>query len=336
MKAALAALALLPVTFAPHAGWHPGHGREHACVGVSAARCVQASTWTATVPWRGCGECLPHRTIEALPPDGIALQVTAAIEHPPVAPRAPSWPPRIRARDVVGGFEGVSSRYGVYQSLARFGRTEAYVWAFFGRAHPTHAQLAAANAELRTVRLAAAADPWQLDCPSTPLEQPPPAAVRHAALRFFPWVRPVAKSLHVGPVYLIALSSRTSISRDGDDTDTADYYVHRALVAIAPTHAGTVTVTGRRLGPAGLRTTLGFSQNGATSCTVHPPDVACGYRQLRFGTALRIAPHPGWRIVPTELRIGRTGCFELIVSGPGLHETIPLAVPGPDYRPGGW
>ena len=84
---------------------------------------------------------------------GIALQVTAAIEHPPVAPRASSWPPTIRAGDVTAGLEGISARYGVYQRLARFGKTEAYVWAFFGRAHPTRAQLAEANAELRTVRL---------------------------------------------------------------------------------------------------------------------------------------------------------------------------------------
>ncbi len=153
MKPLVAALALLPVTFAPNAGWHPGHGREHACVGVSASRCVQVSTWTATVPWRGCGECLPHQTIESLPPDGVALQVTAAIEHPPVAPHAPSWPPTIRAGDVTAGLEGIPSRYGVYQRLARFGETEGYVWAFFGRSRPTRAQLAAANAELRTVRL---------------------------------------------------------------------------------------------------------------------------------------------------------------------------------------
>ena len=32
-------------------------------------------------------------------------------------------------------------------------RVEAYVFAFFGRAHPTASQLAAANAELATVRL---------------------------------------------------------------------------------------------------------------------------------------------------------------------------------------
>ena len=183
---------------------------------------------------------------------------------------------------------------------------------------------------------AAAADPWQLHCPSTPTEQPPPTALRPAALRFYPWVRPVARSLEAGPIYVVALSSNTAISRDGDDTDTARYYLHRALVAVAPSYAGVVTVSGRRLGPAGRRTTLEFSQDGATSCSVRKADVTCGYRLLTFAATLRIAPSRGWRIVPTELRIGRTGCFELTATGAGLHETIPLAVPGPDYGSAGW
>lgn len=152
MTAFLAALAL-PALFAPNPGWHTGHGRVHACPGVSASRCVQAGSWAATVPWRGCGECLPHEMIAALPSDGIILQVTVAVERPLVARRGPAWPPAIRGRDVGAGFEGVSRRYGVYELFARFGRLEAYVWAFFGRARPSAAQLAAANAELRTVRL---------------------------------------------------------------------------------------------------------------------------------------------------------------------------------------
>jgi hypothetical protein len=31
MTAFLAALSLLPALFVPHAGWHTGHGRVHAC-----------------------------------------------------------------------------------------------------------------------------------------------------------------------------------------------------------------------------------------------------------------------------------------------------------------
>jgi hypothetical protein len=183
---------------------------------------------------------------------------------------------------------------------------------------------------------ASAADPWQLSCPSMPAEAPTPAPLRGAVQAFFPWVRPPARSLRAGSVYLIALSNHTEIARDGDKTDSAGYYLHRVLIAIDPSEAGLVTVTGRRLGPAGTRTTLGFSTNGATKCNVHRSNVTCEVRRLRFASALRIAPSAGWRIVATELRIGRTGCFRLEASGPHLDETIPISVPGPDYDAAGW
>ncbi|HWB22645.1 MAG TPA: hypothetical protein VG652_07130 [Gaiellaceae bacterium] len=184
---------------------------------------------------------------------------------------------------------------------------------------------------------ATAKSPWQLDCASMPVEHATPTALRKTTLAFFPWIRPAAKSLQAGPVYLIALSSHTAISRDGDSTDTSGYYLHRALIAIGPTQTGTVTVTGRRLGTPGPRTTLGFSTTGATSCSVSRRlGVVCGYRPLTFATSLRIAPRAGWRVVATELRIGRTGCFQLTARGPGLNQTIPLEVPGPDYGTTGW
>ncbi len=183
---------------------------------------------------------------------------------------------------------------------------------------------------------ASAGNPWRLRCPSMPAEQRLPAPLRTAALRFFPWVRPAADGLHSGPVWLVALSSRTAVSRDGDDRDSANYYLHRALVAIDPSYSGAVTVTGHRLGQRGRRTSLGFSTNGATRCTVDPPTVSCGSRPLRFAPGLRIAPLAGWRIVETELRIGRTGCFRITASGRGLRRSIPLSVPGPDYGTPGW
>ena len=183
---------------------------------------------------------------------------------------------------------------------------------------------------------AASSNPWDLQCASMPVERSAPAPLRAVALRFFPWVRPAAKALHAGPVFLVALSSKTAISRDGDSTDSSAHYLHRALIAVAPSYRARVTVTGHRLGKSKLRASLGFSTTGATACTVDPPDVSCGSRPLHFARSLVIGPRSGWRIVQTELRIGRSGCFAISASGKGLHAVIPLSVPGPDYGTTGW
>lgn len=183
---------------------------------------------------------------------------------------------------------------------------------------------------------AAGGNPWNLQCSSNPTERLAPAALRAEALRFFPWVRPGAKALHSGPVYMVALSSKTAISRDGDSTDSSGYYLHRALIAVAPSYPARLTLTGHRLGKSKRRAALGFSINGATACTVNPPDVSCGSRSLRFGRSLTITQRSGWRIVKTELRIGRTGCFAITASGRDVHAVIPLSVPGPDYGTAGW
>ncbi len=148
----------------------------------------------------------------------------------------------------------------------------------------------------------AGGNPWNLRCSSMPAERSAPAPLQTAALRFFPWVRPAAKALHSGPVYLVALSSKTAISRDGDSTDSSGYYLHRALIAVAPSYRAQLTLTGHRLGKSTRRAALGFSTDGATACTVNPPDVSCGSRPLRFTRALTVDPRTGWRIVQTELR----------------------------------
>jgi hypothetical protein len=179
-------------------------------------------------------------------------------------------------------------------------------------------------------------NPWNLKCALMPREHPAPAPLRAAAMRFFPWVRPAAKALQSGPVYLVALSSESAISRDGDPLDGSAYYLHRALIAVAPSNRGPVVVAGHRLGKGRDRAVLGFSTDGATACTVHRSDVSCGSRLLHFARTLTIAPHAGWRILKTELRIGRTGCFTINVAARGLDRAIPLAVPGPDYGTAGW
>jgi hypothetical protein len=146
--AAAAALALAPARFPPRAAWRTGHTGVHACPGVTPTRCVQATTWAATVRWRDCAECLPHATVAALPRDGIALQVGVAVEHPSRLAGG-QWPPRIRLRDVGAGFEGLPGRIGVYQHTARVRGVEVSVMVFFGRDRPSARQRAAAEAELR-------------------------------------------------------------------------------------------------------------------------------------------------------------------------------------------
>ena len=101
--------------------------------------------------YRDCGNCVPpHRTLAALPPDGIVIQELNGTERPSVFGARP-WPPRIRARDVTGPFEGEPPKYGVFQFNGRTGSIERSLFVWFGRAHPSAQQVVRANTELRTV-----------------------------------------------------------------------------------------------------------------------------------------------------------------------------------------
>lgn len=166
-----------------------------------------------------------------------------------------------------------------------------------------------------------------------PREQRVPPAVRPAAHAFFPWDRRGGENaLRAGPVYLLALSYRSSISRDGDDSDGAGNDLHRTLVAVAPSYPKPITLTGRRVGRPGPHTTLAFSTNGATRCTVSGVDVSCRPRLFDEAPALRVPGGRRWRLVTTMLVLPRTGRFRIVATGPGLRAVIQLAVPGPDWR----
>lgn len=146
--------ALAPAQFPTAPGWHSGAGKARACVGVSAERCTESWAWTATVRWRDCRSCAPHKTLSILPRDGVVVTVTRVRERPVVARHRILWPPRIAARDVTAGMEGIPHRYGVYQLFVRVAdREEVMVWAYFGRSRPTTEQLAKANSRLRAARL---------------------------------------------------------------------------------------------------------------------------------------------------------------------------------------
>jgi hypothetical protein len=189
---------------------------------------------------------------------------------------------------------------------------------------------------LLALLLALGGSPWDLRCPSMPAERLLPAAVQPAARAFVPWAGPGGqRALHAGPVWLLALSSRTAVSRDGDGTDGQGYYLHRALVAVAPSYRRAVTLTGARLGRPVVRGRLGF-ERGAPRCTVSGAVVSCGTPSFRWTAALHVPAGARWRLVRTMLRIGRTGCFRLTAVGPGLNVTLPLAVPGPDWGTPGW
>jgi hypothetical protein len=186
---------------------------------------------------------------------------------------------------------------------------------------------------LAVALLPACAGERQLRYRSGPREQRAPLAVRPAAHTFFPWDRRGGENaLRAGPVYLLALSYRSSISRDGDESDGAGNDLHRALVAVAPSYPKPIRLTGRRLGRPGPHTTLAFSTNGATHCTVHGLNVSCRPRLFDEAWALRVPGGRRWRIVRTMLVLPRTGRFRIVATGPDLRAVIPLAVPGPDWR----
>jgi hypothetical protein len=150
--ALLRAVALEPAHFVPAAGWHLREGRAHACVGVPASRCSQATSVASTVRFRDCLECLPHHTVAVMRAKDIAIKVGVAVEHPVRTKRTFAWPPRVMRRTVIAGFEGLPGRIGVYQGATLIGRREVSVFIVFGRPVPTNRQLRRANAELRRAR----------------------------------------------------------------------------------------------------------------------------------------------------------------------------------------
>jgi hypothetical protein len=150
---AASAATLTPVRFAATPGWYLGVGSPHACPGVPAARCSRVTTWASTIKWRDCADCLPRKTVAALPANGVAIQVSLIREHPVVAKEVVAWPPQVRATDLVSPFEGLPPRIGVYRRFARVGSYEVYVLVLFGRNRPGAAQIARANTQLRTAKL---------------------------------------------------------------------------------------------------------------------------------------------------------------------------------------
>jgi len=152
---AVSLLNVTPPRFSTAGGWHVGSTPTHSCDVVPRGRCVMASAWASTVPYRDCPNCVPpHRTLATLPPDGIVIQLTDARERPAYGSRG-SWPTQIRASEVISGpFEGVARTNLSYAQRVVRGphNVEHFLFVWFGRRHPTARQLTRANAELRIVR----------------------------------------------------------------------------------------------------------------------------------------------------------------------------------------
>lgn len=151
---AISLLTVTPPRFSSAGGWHVGSTRTHSCGDLTRGRCIMASAWASTVPYRDCPNCVPpHKTLATLPPDGIVIQLSDARERPPYGPRR-SWPAQIRPSEVISGpFEGEPARISYAQLVVRSPKdVEHFLFVWFGRARPTAQQLARANAELQTVR----------------------------------------------------------------------------------------------------------------------------------------------------------------------------------------
>jgi hypothetical protein len=113
-------------------------------------------TVASTIAWRDALNALPpRRTLEALPPDGIALRVSLIADdrHVPIADRRDrglARPPyRLTHASCPGRFEGFpeSVRACVLRSLVpRQYRVE--IWVIYGRKRPTPRQRARAQAQL--------------------------------------------------------------------------------------------------------------------------------------------------------------------------------------------
>jgi hypothetical protein len=151
----------LPVTAPPArlpaAGWHSGSTRvtNPGCRG-----CVQSESWASTIRYRDPADQLPpHRTMAALPKDGVIVHVTRSWE-----PSPPAWVHQAHAlriaRSAVGSFEGNTTGGRVSRWLGTTWRAGSFVsvWVLFGGPTPTAAQIRTAQNELDHMVLA----PWHI------------------------------------------------------------------------------------------------------------------------------------------------------------------------------
>jgi hypothetical protein len=106
----------------------------------------------ATIAPRERPCAFPHRTVAALPPVGVLVRVVAYGDLPRDVPRA-RLPLALAEAPVQHCFEGLDCRYAFQQLLVRVRGQALWVWAIYGRAHPSPAQRAAAAREVARLTL---------------------------------------------------------------------------------------------------------------------------------------------------------------------------------------
>jgi hypothetical protein len=162
-NAALATLSVRPGDFYPGtvqpARFRPARGWFTGTSGPAAVKPDGEGTftWASTIPYRDEANAVPPaKTLRRLPPDGIVINVS--LSGPAAERRAALHrPPSLAHVHGVYPWEGQVGTIPLYPVSARVGhRYNVDVWAFFGRRHPTAAERARADAELRRLQL----PPW--------------------------------------------------------------------------------------------------------------------------------------------------------------------------------
>jgi hypothetical protein len=141
-----------PPRFASARGWRTGSTKAQPAEALN-----QVEAWASTVPYLdGPYQLPPHRTLARMGPRDVAISVTAWRDDRSPPSRADRQPPfRLRSCGW-GGFEGMqANRVLCTIEGGRAGQYDVELRIFFGRAYPTRADRARAQAELFRLRLPA-------------------------------------------------------------------------------------------------------------------------------------------------------------------------------------
>ena len=139
---------LPPARFAARPRWHVATSRA----GRLLAQGGQTETAAATFPLGQHPFDVPPYRVTRLPADGIVIVLTLSRSYPPWIGGRSHGSFHIDPRHVSTSFEGMPSTVSMYQAFTKSAAYDRSLYVFFGRPHPTRAQVARAQAELDSVR----------------------------------------------------------------------------------------------------------------------------------------------------------------------------------------